>query len=169
MKQDKQVTLRNIEPTGNYGSSIYLVHSNGSYARMNVAGDGSCEVYANSTSSYVKLNPGGSSWTSASSRLLKTPVNINVDHTTNIELLHSMPIDRWYYNADESKREYLGPYAEDIHEKFHLSDGNGISTLDNDGVLYSCLKGMYVKHLELQETVQEQQEIINRLLQTYPL
>jgi hypothetical protein len=99
-------------------------------------------------------------WASASSRLIKTPVDSNVDHVTNIELLHSIPIDRWYYTADESKREYLGPYAEDIHEKFHLSDGKRISTIDNDGILYSCLKGMYIKHLKLEETVREQQRMI---------
>ena len=52
----------------------------------------------------------------------------------------------WTYKDDESATENMGPYAEDINEKFNLGSGKELTTLEMDGVLFSCLKGMFSKY-----------------------
>ena len=80
-----------------------------------------------------------------------------------MEILNIIPIDKWYYKHDNNKRQYIGPYAEDIHNYFNLSDGDTITTQDNDGILYSCLKGLYKKHLNLLNRVEELENKLNKL------
>jgi hypothetical protein len=111
----------------------------------------------------VSLSNGATSWASACSKGLKNVVDSDVDHEKNIELLDSIPIDRWTYKDDESATENMGPYAEDIKEKFNLGSGKELTTLEMDGVLFSCLKGMFSKYKKLCDVVGKQQQEINKL------
>ena len=61
-------------------------------------------------------------------------------------------------------------YVEDIYDNFGLSDGKRLTTMEIDGVLLSCLKGLYIKHRKLEavveqlvNTIKDQQEVNDRL------
>jgi hypothetical protein len=120
-------------------------------------------IVANSVG--VSLTNGASSWASACSKGLKNVVDSSVDHEKNIEHLDSIAIDRWAYKADETATENMGPYAEDILEKFNLGSGKELTTLQMDGVLFSCLKGMYTKHKKLEDLVNQLQTKLNDILE----
>ena len=165
------LTLRNTESTASYGSAIYMYHADGDFIKINAAAGGYAQVYAGSqTTNYVQLDPSATSWSAPSKKGLKTVVDDKVDHEKHIEALGKIPVDRWYYTNDKSKRENIGMYVEDVVKEFGLSNGEALTTQEVDGVLLSCLKGMYIKHQKLEgvvnqllDTVKKQQDYISKL------
>jgi hypothetical protein len=159
------LSLKNGDPTASFGCGLYMYHSNGNYGRVNVGTTGVYQITSNNTTTGVALNPSATSWTSVSTRKLKTIIDDKIDHERNCELLDLIPVDRWHYTASETKRQYIGPYAEEIKEYFNLYDVDekghlGLSTQDFDGILFSCLKGLYAKNKKLSDRIDKLEQMI---------
>lgn len=75
-----------------------------------------------------------------------------------MEKLHTCDVDMWQIKGCSKNK--IGLYAEDVYEKFGLNTGNTIGTQDNDGILLSALKGLYLKHLKLLERIEKLESLI---------
>lgn len=102
----------------------------------------------------IRLTAGSGSWTSLSSKTVKTNRE-PVDPTDALERVESLGIDRWEYETQEGV-EHMGPMAEEFHEAFGLgADPEGISTVDADGVALAAIKGLSERLDERDERIEE--------------
>jgi len=115
------------------------------------------------TSTGAYLSTGGT-WTNASSRSLKTNF-APVSNAAILSKLATLNILKWNYKADSSVT-HLGPIAEDFRATFGLGhDSTSISTVDADGVALAAIQALYTENLELQEEVEQQRVLLEKLLQ----
>ena len=121
---------------------------------------------SNSASSFggtgVQLPRGAASWIVMSSRADKVKIS-DVDHELDLEKLDHIPVERWYYKHNP-ELAYTGPYAEDLYQYFETGQSGGIQTIEMDGILMSCLKGLYSKYKKLQQDHDELKAMVMELL-----
>jgi hypothetical protein len=115
----------------------------------------------NNLFSGVKLTSGSAAWETFSLKKHKDIVDKNIDHEKNFDLLNNIPVEKWNYKG--SDRVYLGVYIDDFFPAFNLGKGELISTLDYDGVAFSCLKGAYIKQERLQSQLNDKTSQINTM------
>ncbi len=103
----------------------------------------------------VFISPGGSMWSSLSSRTMKKNIE-EVDSRQVLDKVASLPIYFWSYNSQEDGIRHIGPMAEDFHAAFGLGDNNKtISTLDPSGVALAAVKELNKKVEEIESLKSE--------------
>jgi hypothetical protein len=56
----------------------------------------------------------------------------------------SMPINTWYYRAQDPSTRHIGPTAQDFYAAFQVGqDDRYISTVDEEGVALAAIQGLY--------------------------
>lgn len=75
----------------------------------------------------------------ASSKKLKDR-NEELDPHTVLEKVRGLKIDGWSYKGDGQR--HIGPYAEDMHQKFGVGDGVTIGAGDPGGIALSAVKAL---------------------------
>jgi hypothetical protein len=134
--------------------------STSSIRTFKVLASGGYAFYTNSAQSLgVSLASNATSWGAISLRSTKDVVDANINHEKNIELLDTVPVEKWKYkNADIV---YLGVYIDEFYPAYGLGDGMTICDRDYEGVALSCLKGLYTKHKRLQTQCDDQKTTID--------
>lgn len=89
-------------------------------------------------------------WLNTSDVATKTSFE-DVDFADALDKVANMPIRAWEY-INQRGAKHIGPTSQDFHQAFGLgSDDKSISTLDSDGVLFACVKGLLDKIKRLEE------------------
>jgi hypothetical protein len=102
----------------------------------------------------VVLFPGDGTWTTVSSRTLKTDFR-NVDEKTILEAIADLPIQTWRYLGCDTSVRHLGPVAEEFHAAFGLGPTDkGITTVDADGVALAAIKALAEENRRLRKTIE---------------
>lgn len=102
----------------------------------------------------VELSSGSGSWSSASSRTLKSDIE-PVASEDVLEQVTDLQISRWSYDSQSGVR-HMGPMAEEFYETFELGDDEEkISTVDADGVALAAIQGLAERHDETVDRVRE--------------
>lgn len=101
----------------------------------------------------VRLDPNGTSWASISDQNAKENVEpVNVQWV--LKQIKQLPVSWWNYKEDPQKRRYIGPMAQDFHDRFGLGDRETISTLDVDGVLLAAVQALALENEELRRRLE---------------
>mgnify|MGYP000241765596 CR=1 FL=1 len=147
------------------GSFIWSDTSSGGLTSLNpnefaVSAAGGVYLYTNqSATTGVELPSGSGSWSSASSRALKSNVD-PVDAETVLDGVADLEIATWNYDAEGEDVRHMGPMAEDFSAAFGLGDDDGrIGTVDADGVAFAAIQA-------LSEEVEEKDDRIDDLEST---
>jgi hypothetical protein len=91
----------------------------------------------------VRLSPGSGAWESLSDANAKAGLAA-VDGSRILEELMSMPIETWYYRAQDPSIRHVGPTAQDFRAAFQLGqDDQYISTVDEEGVALAAIQELY--------------------------
>ncbi|AGN01422.1 hypothetical protein L593_07385 [Salinarchaeum sp. Harcht-Bsk1] len=110
----------------------------------------------------VELSSGSGSWSSASSRTLKSDVE-PVAGEDVLERVTDLEISRWSYDSQPGVR-HMGPMSEEFHEAFGLGDDEEqISTVDADGVAFAAIQGLAERNEETTERVETTSDRIDEL------
>lgn len=121
-----------------------------------VQADGGVYLFSNgSATTGVELPPGSGSWSSASTRTLKSDID-PVDGQEVLEGVEDLEVSTWTYDAEDGDVEHMGPMAEGFHEAFGLGDDRErISTVDADGVALAAIKGLAERLAEKDDRIDE--------------
>ncbi|NBC19101.1 MAG: hypothetical protein GVY18_17500 [Bacteroidetes bacterium] len=104
----------------------------------------------------VRLNPGSGSWTSASSRALKTDF-APLDVHAVLRSVARLDLQSWRYRTEPVDVRHLGPVAEEFYALFGLGrSAETIATVDADGVALAAIQALH-------EQLRQQQAEIERL------
>ncbi len=85
-----------------------------------------------------------------------------VDRREMLARVAELPIAEWNYKAYPGER-HVGPVAEDFQEKFGLSDGVHLSTVDTSGVALAAIQGLYEVVKEKEAKIEELQRANEQL------
>jgi len=99
----------------------------------------------------------GGTWTNGSRRALKENF-APVDGEAVLEQVASLPVQRWNYIAEGPEVKHVGPTAEDFQAAFGLGGGDGIATVDADGVSLAAIQALLARQEKLMVQVQSLQE-----------
>ena len=151
------------------GAFIWSDTSSGGLSSLNenefaVSAAGGVFFFSNSgATTGVELASGSGSWSSASSRALKS----NVDRVQTGDVLDrvlDLDISTWNYDAEDEDVRHMGPMAEDFAAAFGLGDDEAkISTVDADGVAFAAIQGLAAALDDADETIERQQDRIDEL------
>jgi hypothetical protein len=98
---------------------------------------------ASDLSTGATLPSGSGSWSSLSDRNVKDHF-ADVDGTSVLAKLATMPISTWNYKAQPASIRHLGPTAQDFRAAFGLGEDNRhISTIDAQGVALAGVQALY--------------------------
>ena len=149
------------------GAFIWSDTSSGGLSSLNpnefaVSAAGGVFFFSNEAATTgVELSSGSGSWSSASSRALKS----NLDPADPEDILNrvsDLEISTWNYDAEGEDVRHMGPMAEDFASAFGLGDDAGqISTVDADGVAFAAIQGLSEKLDERAARVEEHQSTID--------
>ena len=148
------------------GAFIWSDTSSGGLSSLNpdefaVSAAGGVYLFSNAgATTGVELTSGSGSWSSASSRTLKSNVD-PVDPVNVLDRLSDLEISTWNYDAEGEDVRHMGPMAEDFAAAFGLGDDEAkISTVDADGVAFAAIQGLAERVDEKAETIEHQDETI---------
>lgn len=151
------------------GSFVWSDTSTGGISTLNpnefvVSGSGGVFFFSNSAGTTgVELSSGSGSWSSASSRALKSNLD-PVDPVDVLERVHDLDISTWNYDAEGEDVRHMGPMAEEFAAAFGLGDDEGkISTVDADGAAFAAIQGLTERLEEQTETIEHQRDRIEEL------
>jgi hypothetical protein len=151
------------------GAFVWSDTSSGGLSSVNpdefaVSAAGGVFLYTNSSATTgVELPSGSGSWSSASSRTLKSNLD-PVDPAGVLERVRDLEISTWHYDAEGEDVRHMGPMAEDFADAFGLGDDEEtISTVDADGVAFAAIQGLAERLVDHQETVAAQRDRIEEL------
>jgi hypothetical protein len=103
----------------------------------------------------VELSSGSGSWSSASSRTLKSDVD-PVDGPDVLDRVEDLEISTWSYDSENEGVRHMGPMAEEFYEAFELGDDEEqISNVDADGVALAAIQGLAERHDVTADRVEE--------------
>jgi hypothetical protein len=123
--------------------------------QFSVRAAGGARFYSNALKTTgVKLDPGAGAWNNVSDRNLKENF-VDVSGEDVLAKLRDVPVSRWNYRDDETKRAYMGPMAQDWHRAFALGDSVSINTMDLDGVSLAAIRALDERTTELRKRSQE--------------
>ncbi|HQM63326.1 MAG TPA: hypothetical protein PK176_08420 [Acidobacteriota bacterium] len=91
----------------------------------------------------------GGAWTNGSRRASKENFGA-VDAAAVLEQVAALPVLRWNYIAEDDAVQHIGPVAEDFRAAFGVGAGDGIATVDADGVALAAIQALNsrIKSLE---------------------
>ncbi|MHB9287608.1 tail fiber domain-containing protein [Halobacteriales archaeon Cl-PHB] len=151
------------------GAFIWSDTSTGGLSSLNpnefaVLAAGGVFFFSNSgATTGVELSSGSGSWSSASSRALKSNLD-PVDPVDVLDRVRDLEISTWNYDAEGEDVRHMGPMAEEFAAAFGLGDDEGqISTVDADGVAFAAMQGLAKQLEEQEETVERQRDRIDEL------
>lgn len=122
-------------------NSFLTVGSRGVNSFVVQAGGGTTIYSASNRSSGVELDAGSGSWSSVSSRRMKTNI-MPVDPGAVLTGVRSLPIGTWEYRS-QAGVSHMGPMAEDFAAVFGLCPAQDrITTVDADGVALAAIQGL---------------------------
>ena len=154
----------------NEGSFIWCDTSDGGLSSVNanefaVSASGGTYFFSNENATTgVQLSPGSGSWSSASSRALKSDIE-GVSGEAVLDRVTDLDISRWSYDSQDGVR-HMGPMAEEFHETFELgADEESISTVDADGVALGAIQGLAERGERRDEKVASQEDRLETLEQ----
>ncbi len=103
-------------------------------------------LFSNATATAgVKLAPGSGSWASLSDRAAKTDV-VPLDDAAVLDKVAALPVGSWSYRSEDPHVRHVGPMAQDFYAAFGVGeDDRHITSIDEDGVALSAIKGLYAK------------------------
>jgi hypothetical protein len=150
------------------GAFVWCDTSQGGLSSLNpnefaVSAAGGVFFFSNSSATTgVELSSGSGSWSSASSRALKSNVD-PVDPAEVFDRVVDLDISTWNYDAEGEDVRHMGPMAEDFAAAFGLGDDDGkISTVDADGVAFAAIQGLAERLAETDERLEDKEETIER-------
>jgi len=151
------------------GSFVWSDTSSGGLSSLNanefaVSAAGGVFFFTNAAATTgVELSSGSGSWSSASSRALKSNVD-PVDPVDVLDRVSDLEISTWNYDAEGEDVRHMGSMAEEFAEAFGLGDDEGqISTVDADGVAFAAIRGLAERLEEQAETIEHQRDRIEEL------
>jgi len=158
------------------GSFVWSDTSSGGLSSLNpnefaVSAAGGVFFFSNSgATTGVELTSGSGSWSSTSSRAVKSNVD-PVDPEDVLDRVHDLEVSTWNYDAEGEEVRHMGPMAEDFAAAFGLGDNDGqISTVDADGVALAAIQGLSetlderaVQLADHRSTIDEQADRIDAL------
>lgn len=123
-----------------------------------VSASGGTVIFSNEgATTGVELSSGSGSWSSASSRSLKSDIE-PVSGEDILERVTDLEISRWSYDSQPGVR-HMGPMAEEFYDAFELGDDEEqISTVDADGVAFAAIQGLAEREAETSERVDDAEE-----------
>ncbi len=92
------------------------------------------------TSTGAHLTTGGA-WVNGSRRASKENFGA-VDAAAVLEQVAALPVLRWNYIAEDDAVQHIGPVAEDFRAAFGVGAGDGIATVDADGVALAAIQAL---------------------------
>jgi len=92
------------------------------------------------TSTGAHLTTGGA-WVNGSRRASKENFGA-VDAAAVLERVAALPVLRWNYIAEDDAVQHIGPVAEDFRAAFGVGAGDGIATVDADGVALAAIQAL---------------------------
>ena len=99
------------------------------------------------TSTGAHLTTGGA-WVNGSRRASKENFGA-VDAAAVLERVAALPVLRWNYIAEDDAVQHIGPVAEDFRAAFGVGAGDGIATVDADGVALAAIQALNAQVKEL--------------------
>jgi hypothetical protein len=102
------------------------------------------------TSTGAHLTTGGA-WVNGSRRASKENFGA-VDAAAVLERVAALPVLRWNYIAEDDAVQHIGPVAEDFRAAFGVGAGDGIATVDADGVALAAIQALNAQVKELRES-----------------
>jgi hypothetical protein len=106
------------------------------------AGGGIVFYTSAALTSGASLAPGSGSWSNLSDRSMKTSVQ-PLDDATVLAKVGALPVSEWSYRTEPGVH-HIGPMAQDFYAAFRVGeDDRHITTIDEDGVALSAIKGLY--------------------------
>ncbi len=93
----------------------------------------------------------GGAWTNGSRRASKENFGA-VDAAAVLERVAALPVLRWNYIAEDDAVQHIGPVAEDFRAAFGVGAGDGIATVDADGVALAAIQALHAQVQELRES-----------------
>ena len=102
------------------------------------------------TSTGAHLTTGGA-WVNGSRRASKENFGA-VDAAAVLERVAALPVLRWNYIAEDDAVQHIGPVAEDFRAAFGVGAGDGIATVDADGVALAAIQALHAQVQELRES-----------------
>ncbi|WP_248517547.1 tail fiber domain-containing protein [Salinarchaeum laminariae] len=137
----------------NNGAFVWSDTSTGGFISANddefaVLASGGTYIFSDSSATTgVQLSSGSGSWSTASSRTLKSDVD-PVDGPAVLDKVQDLDIATWSYDGETEDVRHMGPMAEEFSEAFELGDDEqAISNVDADGVALAAIQGL-AKRLE---------------------
>jgi len=110
----------------------------------------------------VELAAGSGSWSSVSSRTLKSDIE-PVAGEAVLEQVTDLEVARWSYDSQPGVR-HMGPMAEQFHDAFGLGDDEEkISTVDADGVALAAIQGLADRQAEAADEREATTERVDEL------
>ena len=101
------------------------------------------------------LPSGSGSWSSMSDRNSKQNFT-NVDSSTLLAKIVSLPLSTWNYKTQPESIRHLGPTAQDFRAAFGLGeDDKHIATIDSEGVALAGIQALYKLNAEKDERISE--------------
>jgi len=108
----------------------------------------------------------GGAWTNGSRRASKENFGA-VDAAAVLEQVAALPVLRWNYIAEDDAVQHIGPVAEDFRAAFGVGAGDGIATVDADGVALAAIQALLARQekllARLQSLERENAEFARRL------
>jgi hypothetical protein len=128
-----------------------------------VSARGGTYIFSNETATTgVQLSPGSGSWSSASSRALKSDVE-PISGEAVLDRVTDLDISTWSYDSQDGVR-HMGPMAEEFHEGFELgADEEKISNVDADGVALGAIQGLAERGEDRDAKLESQEDRIETL------
>jgi len=83
----------------------------------------------------------GGAWVNGSRRASKENFAA-VDPAEVLEQVAALPVQRWNYIAEDDAVQHIGPVAEDFRAAFGVGAGDGIATVDADGVALAAIQAL---------------------------
>ncbi|MHB9287614.1 tail fiber domain-containing protein [Halobacteriales archaeon Cl-PHB] len=151
------------------GAFIWSDTSSGGLSSLNpnefaVSAAGGVFFFSNSgATTGVELTSGSGSWSSASSRALKSNVD-PVDPVDVLDRVRDLDVSTWNYDAEGEDVRHMGPMAEEFAAAFGLGDDEGqISNVDADGVALAAIQGLSERLDEKDAKLDRQRDRIDDL------
>ncbi len=119
---------------------------------------------------------GDTAWSAIALRAAKDIIEYEVDSNSILDTVSSMQLARWKYKraiedgSEDNRAEHISPFADDFRVFGLGSDPDKLSTIDLEGVLYACVKGLNSKieildrkNISLEKEVKELRTLVDVL------
>ncbi len=139
---------------GQYGAQVNAWNAQQAADAQSSAGMGSMIGQFAGSSAGSKLISSGLSWLAGSSKKIKTNKQ-PIEDAEILEEVKTLPVEQWDYKKGEGDGgQHVGPYAEDVQQKFGnkaAPGGKAIDIISMNGITLSAVKAL-AKKVDSMET-----------------